>query len=333
MLAVGCGGESEGSGDSTAGGGAEVAGESSGGESDGGATAGEGGSEQGGAEAGGAAEQGGAETGGVAEGGVAEGGSTGEGGAQQGGAQQGGAQQGGAQQGGAPQGGAQQGGAAGQGGTECFSPTENLDRAYDGEIPGCTCVNGDSVCISSVALICSSVQWQAVEDGPCMPTGRECNDRFETVSQCLNWFSECVEDDAGYFCGYGRKTDTCSNGNFVPGTDYCLVDDAFCQELSDGSYCTGVSPAQCASGWEVAPDGVDCDETNAGWCYWESDSLSCVLPFISRDECVNTGGLVASDPGDGSLMATGCEDGLATIGRLDDCEEGCLCCLDPYIGP
>ncbi len=236
-------------------------------------------------------------------------------------------------EGGAETGGAAGGGAVGQSGTECFSPTQNLDRAYDGDIPGCSCADGYSVCISSVALICESEEWQAVEDGPCMPMQRECDDRLETVAQCLNWFSECVQDDAGYFCGYGRKTNTCLDGNFVPDSGSCYLDDAFCTELSDGSYCTGVSAATCPAGWEEAPDTLACDETNAGWCHSISESLDCMAPFVSRDECLDVGGLVEGDPGDGSLMATGCEEGMRTYALLDDCEEGCLCCLDANGGP
>ncbi len=207
----------------------------------------------------------------------------------------------------------QGGGAAGQGGTQCYSPTENLDLAYDPAILGCTCIDGDSVCISSVALICESSRWQAVEDGPCMPIERECEDRVETIYQCLNWFSECVQEDAGYFCGYGRKTNMCSAGYFVPSAGDCWMDDAFCQELTDGSYCTGVSSTTCPEGWEGSP--------------------YCQYPLLTSDECMALHGLVAGDPGDGSLLATGCEDGLTTYARVSGCEEGCLCCLGSYIGP
>ncbi|MBI2393837.1 MAG: hypothetical protein HYV09_29970 [Deltaproteobacteria bacterium] len=55
----------------------------------------------------------------------------------------------------------------------CYSPSSNLDRAYAAGSRGCAC-SGGAVCVSdstgrTVALVCESGAWQAVEDGPCMP--------------------------------------------------------------------------------------------------------------------------------------------------------------------
>jgi len=57
---------------------------------------------------------------------------------------------------------------------DCFSPTQNLERAYDSAAVGCDCEPGSlSVCRADrtgrrVALVCLDNQrWAAVEDGPC----------------------------------------------------------------------------------------------------------------------------------------------------------------------
>jgi hypothetical protein len=58
----------------------------------------------------------------------------------------------------------------------CYSPTQNLERAYDSGAQGCDCAPGSPpLCRSDangrqVALICgASGRWSAAEDGPCSP--------------------------------------------------------------------------------------------------------------------------------------------------------------------
>jgi hypothetical protein len=53
----------------------------------------------------------------------------------------------------------------------CYSPTQNLDSAYQPGAHGCACdaTKDDDVCIEGVALMCERGTWQAVEDGPCLP--------------------------------------------------------------------------------------------------------------------------------------------------------------------
>jgi hypothetical protein len=59
--------------------------------------------------------------------------------------------------------------------TACYSPTQNLDSAYDEGSVGCECDDGSAgQCIAdsegrNVALVCNGGQWTAVEDGPCEP--------------------------------------------------------------------------------------------------------------------------------------------------------------------
>jgi hypothetical protein len=56
----------------------------------------------------------------------------------------------------------------------CFSPSQNLDSAYQPGSAGCACRSGvdQGVCVPDstgrrVALVCSNGTWTAVEDGPC----------------------------------------------------------------------------------------------------------------------------------------------------------------------
>ena len=56
---------------------------------------------------------------------------------------------------------------------DCYSPTQNVDRAYHQGAVGCACAPGTAgACVPDssgrlVALICEAGRWQAVEDGPC----------------------------------------------------------------------------------------------------------------------------------------------------------------------
>ncbi len=55
----------------------------------------------------------------------------------------------------------------------CFSPTQNLDHAYDPGAVGCACTDTDAgLCLDDgtgrlVALVCPLGHWRAVNDGPC----------------------------------------------------------------------------------------------------------------------------------------------------------------------
>ena len=57
----------------------------------------------------------------------------------------------------------------------CYSPTRNLDHAYEPDAVGCRCrPDSESVCVADstgaeVGLVCDEGRWQAVEDGPCAP--------------------------------------------------------------------------------------------------------------------------------------------------------------------
>lgn len=124
--------------------------------------------------------------------------------------------------------------------SECFAPEQNVDRAYEGTIPGCPCGDLGSVCVGGTALICQG-DWRAVDDGPCEPgiIDQGCDGRVASPQTCVELFDNCVDLDNGRFCGVGRRTELCDEGTLVEDRGDCLQDDAFCVELENGLYCTG----------------------------------------------------------------------------------------------
>jgi hypothetical protein len=78
---------------------------------------------------------------------------------------------------------------------DCYSPTQNLNHAYDDGTVGCACGAEDrDQCITGVALVCENARWQAVIDGPCAPgPGEACGKGFCSQS------AHCVvlADDGG----------------------------------------------------------------------------------------------------------------------------------------
>ena len=120
----------------------------------------------------------------------------------------------------------------------CYSPTQNLDQAYEERAEGCECaVDAQSVCIEGSALICEHGRWQAVEDGPCA-IELDCDGRLQDIGVCLHYFQTCVLMSTGTHCGIGDRTDECE-GEIVDGEGDCYLDDAYCTELDSGAYCTG----------------------------------------------------------------------------------------------
>jgi hypothetical protein len=130
-------------------------------------------------------------------------------------------------------------GGGGTGGAACYSPFENVNRAYDHTLPGCSCNTSSSICIQGVALICQSNQWQAVEDGPCMPTpdGLDCQGELTSPAKCLELFQTCVDLGNGRYCGLGRTSTLCPNGILVSAGG-CFIDSS-CSQVADGLWCTG----------------------------------------------------------------------------------------------
>jgi hypothetical protein len=61
-------------------------------------------------------------------------------------------------------------GGARDAGSSCFSPTQNVEHAYDPSARGCACdsARDQGVCVGRAALVCmDDNRWSAVEDGPC----------------------------------------------------------------------------------------------------------------------------------------------------------------------
>ena len=95
----------------------------------------------------------------------------------------------------------------------CYSPTRNLDQAYDPEAVGCRCGRGsESVCVADstgaeVALVCDEGRWQAVEDGPCAPRApRACGGSYGDTCEA----DEYCAFRAGMFCGAALGPGLCN---------------------------------------------------------------------------------------------------------------------------
>jgi hypothetical protein len=94
--------------------------------------------------------------------------------------------------------------------TTCYSPTQNLEIAYEPGAVGCACTTLESeICVGSTALICmrnaqQELVWTAVEDGPCQPSSVGCSDMAVrlTADECLAEFTSCYQlQPGGQFCG------------------------------------------------------------------------------------------------------------------------------------
>lgn len=147
--------------------------------------------------------------------------------------------------------------------SSCYSPSQNLDRAYESGASGCACSEDDEdVCIDGVALICDGDRWQAVEDGPCYPTSPGDGDGDGDGDQ-----------DGGAPDG---GDDECPNGLIVDSRAGCYQDDAFCIELGDGRFCTGSAPPECPAG--TTPIAKDAQCPDESFCFDYSESLRCQRP-------------------------------------------------------
>ena len=203
----------------------------------------------------------------------------------------------------------------------CFSPTENLDQAYGGDIPGCACSDVGSACVQGVALICDAGNWVAVEDGPCYPQVTVCDGLLDDITECIGLFDSCTAEGDRY-CGRGSRTALCSGGLLVEAEQACPTGVTECTQLDNGFWCASPLATLCPEHFEPvtscgAPD-YDCREAE--------DPFACRLRSIEVGACEAEGGEVFTDPGDGSLLQEGCPPNYTVMGRLLPLVEGGLCC-------
>jgi hypothetical protein len=87
-------------------------------------------------------------------------------------------------------------------GSECFSPTQNYENAYEDDATGCSCSWPDQgVCVGGAALICEYGYWIAVQDGPCMPRSDKCVDTLDDIDTCLTRYNHCYVEKDNSVCG------------------------------------------------------------------------------------------------------------------------------------
>lgn len=66
-----------------------------------------------------------------------------------------------------------------------------------------------------------------------------------------------------------------SGDHAVANSSLCLMDDAACYPIADGSWCTGPRTSTCPAGSEPLPAELPCPE--GARCFAQSESLQCVI--------------------------------------------------------
>jgi len=94
--------------------------------------------------------------------------------------------------------------------TDCFSPTQNTERAYEPGAIGCACNAGDpDACVPLGALSCTQDQgtgafaWIALADGVCGPRSSDCATSgtvFQTAAECMALGADCFHLPSGEYC-------------------------------------------------------------------------------------------------------------------------------------
>jgi hypothetical protein len=111
----------------------------------------------------------------------------------------------------------------------------------------------------------------------CAASDKPASTRGETIGRVGGAGTAATPADAGAVTDAGA---TCS-GEIVADSSRCLQDDAFCEPLPDGRWCTGPSAPQCPAGsTPIAMDAV-CPPGQRCWQY--SESLRCQTEQASTD--------------------------------------------------
>lgn len=142
--------------------------------------------------------------------------------------------------------------------------------------------------------------------------------RFSGVVMLLG---ACTSSPGGHDAGVDAAV-SCE-GEVVSDRAGCLQDDAFCEPLGDGRYCTGPRAPQCPPNSAPIDKQAPCPERTR--CFDYSESLRCAVRMYTQKECADADGVALADPGDGSLV---CPGAAAALGSTDGAgwDEGGLCC-------
>lgn len=170
-------------------------------------------------------------------------------------------------------GGADAGAADGDGGNDaCFSPTQNLDTAYEQGAFGCRCTDRDpDQCIQGVALICDGTHWTAVEDGPCEPGPPQSMQVSYSSKECEGIGGTVVSDpgDGSLFrngCPDGKATLGSIDNSKEPESGIPIEGALCCGCAANGGDCNMALVACGARAGDTCGDDEYCAYLPGGWC-------------------------------------------------------------------
>lgn len=163
---------------------------------------------------------------------------------------------------------------------DCFSPTQNLDRANDPGAVGCACRQvGLEICIGGVSLVCSQGEdspstWTTSAASSCA-TPCPGNALRDSPDACLAEFGRCVEQPDGEFCGTN-----CLGAPIDCSTTQCQYTPA------DLSMC-GLPGASLQRGWEGLCGDVryrsESNGTGGVTSYWSAATGELLARVSSTD--------------------------------------------------
>lgn len=182
------------------------------------------------------------------------------------------------------------------------------------------------VCVAAFAWVSTAMLGCGIETSGNDPSSDAGSDAGTNDASTLD-APPCDAPDVDIDGSCGPSVPVCE-GDVVDSASECLQDDAFCEPLEGGRWCTGPRASHCPPGSRPLANDAPCPPNET--CFQHSESRRCGRRLFTVDDCEMAGGEALADPGDGSLHEAGCPDGYPALGAIDGVasgwDEGGLCC-------